>query len=189
MIGFAMSKKWIDRRPDLFALPHHDIHRIMQKCVPDLRAGLGHKDVRLRLTSHQHWQRADVIEVRMRNQNGIDLAIGNRPKVRQSILALLFGMHAAIEHDPLPVRTEIITIGADLGPTRQVNELQEERQLARSLPRDQTTNSPLPALLARSDGADLSLLFLPPISYERNSDSRKIHAPNNYSPGFILDRF
>ena len=79
----------------------------------------------------------------MRNQNGIDLAIGNRPKVRQSILALLLGMHAAIEHDPLPVRTEIITIGADLGPTRQVNELQEERQLDRSLPRDQTTNSPL----------------------------------------------
>ena len=115
----------------------------MQKCVPDLRAGLGHKDVRPRLTSHQHWQRADVIEVRMRNQNGIDLAIGDRPKVRQSILALLLGMHAAIEHDPLPVRTEIITIGADLGPTRQVNELQEERQLDRSLPRDQTTNSPL----------------------------------------------
>ena len=115
----------------------------MQKCIPDLRAGLGHEDVRLRLTSHQHWQRADVIEVRMRNHNGIDLAIGDRPKVRQSSLALLLGMHPAIEHDPLPVRTEIITIGADLGPTRQVNELQEKRQLDRSLPREQTTNSPL----------------------------------------------
>ena len=143
MIGFAMSEKRIDRRPDLFALPHHDIHRIMQKCVPDLRAGLGHKDVRLRLTSHQHWQRTDVIEVRMRNQNGIDLAIGDRPKVGQSILALLLGMHAAIEDNSLLPRFEIVTVGADLGPTRQVNELQEERQLARSLPRDQTTNSPL----------------------------------------------
>ena len=143
MIGFAMSKKRIDRRPDLFALPHHNVHRIMQKCVPDLRAGLGHKDVRLRLTSHQHWQRADVIEVRMRNQNGIDLAIDDRPKVRQSILALLLGMHAAIEDNSLLPRFEIVTVGADLGPTRQVNELQEERQLDRSIPRDQTTNSPL----------------------------------------------
>ena len=138
-----MRKKRIDRRPDLFTSPHHDIHRIMQKCVPDLRAGLGHKDVRLRLTSHQHWQRADVIEVRMRNQNGIDLAIGGRSKVRQSILALLLGMHATIEDNSLPLRFQIVTVGADLGPAGQVSELQEERQLARSLPRDQTTNSPL----------------------------------------------
>jgi hypothetical protein len=79
----------------------------------------------------------------MRNQNGIDLAIGGRPKIRQSILAPLLGMHAAIEDNSLLPRFEIVTVGADLGPTRQVNELQEERQLARSLPRDQTTNSPL----------------------------------------------
>ncbi len=176
MIGFAMSEKRIDRRPDLFALPHHDIHRIMQKCVPDLRASLGHKDVRLRLTSHQQWQRADVIEVRMRNQNGIDLAIGGRPKVRQSILALLLRMHAAIEDNSLLPRFEIVTVGADLGPTRQVNELQKERQLARSLPRDQTTNSPL-RRCQRDDGANL--LFLPPMSLPKelrfSQDPR--HAP------------
>jgi hypothetical protein len=51
-------------------------------------------------------------------------------------------MHAAIEDNSVLPRFEIVTVGADLGPTRQVNELQEERQLARSLPRDQTTNSP-----------------------------------------------
>ena len=116
----------------------------------------------------------------MRNQNGIDLAIGDRPKIRQSILALLLGMHAAIEDNSLLPRFEIVTVGADLGPTRQVNELQEERQLARSLPRDQTTNSPL-RRCPRGDGANL--LFLPPMSLPKelrfSQDPR--HAPINYS--------
>ena len=124
MIDFAMSKERIDCRPNLFTLPHHDVHGIMQKCVADLRARLGHEDGCLGLMSHQHWQGADVIEVGMRNQNGIDFAIGDRPKVRQSILALLLRVHPAIENDPLPVRTDIITVGADLSPTGQVDELQ-----------------------------------------------------------------
>src|SRR6266700_3303580 len=180
MIGFAMSKKWIDRRPDLFALPHHDIHRIMQKCVPDLRAGLGHKDVRLRLTSHQHWQRADVIEVRMRNQNGIDLAIGNRPKVRQSILALLLGMHPAIEDNSLLPRFEIVTVGADLRPTRQVNELQEERQLDRSIPRDQTTNSPLRRCPRGVLVLTHLLSFFPPMSLLKELGFSQDPSPDYY---------
>jgi hypothetical protein len=97
-------------------------------------------------------------------------------------------MHAAIEDNSLLPRFEIVTVGADLGPTRQVNELQEERQLARSLPRDQTTNSPL-RRCPRGDGANI--LFLPPMSLPKefrfSQDPR--HAPINYSlPGRYVAR-
>ena len=76
----------------------------------------------------------------MRNQNGIDLAIGGRPKIRQSILALLLGMHAAIEDNSLLPRFEIVTVGADLGPTRQVDELQNRAGACQSRVHEQSAN-------------------------------------------------
>ena len=93
-----MSEKRIDRRPDLFALPRHDIHRIMQKCVPDLRAGLGHErrapavDVASALAKSRCDRGANA---KSKWHRSLPSAVG--PKVRQSILALLLGMHAAIE--------------------------------------------------------------------------------------------
>jgi hypothetical protein len=125
---------------------------------------------------------ADVIEeCEIKMASILSSAVG--PEVRQSIFALLLGMHAAIEDNSLLPRFEIVTVGADLGPTRQVNELQEERQLAHSLPRDQTTNSPP----RRCPRAVMVLIHL--FSFFPNALLKELRfsldprpAPINYSP-------
>ena len=60
----------------------------------------------------------------MRDHNGIEHAIAERPKVWQGIFAFLLWMHAAVEDEPLTGGLEVVAIGADLGATREVDELQ-----------------------------------------------------------------
>ncbi len=65
-----------------------------------------------------------MIEMRVREEQRINRPPGQRAEERQRHFPFLLGMHAAIEHDPLPAYSEIITVGADLRPARQVDELQ-----------------------------------------------------------------
>ncbi len=69
-------------------------------------------------------QRADVIEMRMRNDDRIERAIAERLKVRQGCFAFLLRMHAAIEDEPPAGGLEVVAIGADLGAAREVDEFQ-----------------------------------------------------------------
>ena len=46
--------------------------------------------------------------------------------------------HATIQYDTLLTRAEIVTIGADLGPTRQVDELQNRAPTCQSRAREQS---------------------------------------------------
>jgi hypothetical protein len=68
----------------------------------------------------------------MRDHDGIESAISERPKIWQGIFALLLRMHAAVEDKPLTRSLDVIAIGADLGATREVNELQNRREIAPS---------------------------------------------------------
>ena len=68
-----MGEERINRDAELFALPRHDVDGVMQKRAPDFRGRFRHEDARIRLAPHQDRQRADVILVRMRDQNGVDV--------------------------------------------------------------------------------------------------------------------
>jgi len=92
------------------------------------------------LLPHQHRQRADMIEMSVRKQKSIDFLAGEVSEQRQGRFALLLRMHAAIEHDPLLARTQIVTIGADLRPTRQIDELQNRAPLCQPCAREQSAN-------------------------------------------------
>jgi hypothetical protein len=74
-IGFLVGEERINRDSDLFALSRHDADGVMQERAPDFRGRLRHENARVGLASHQHRQRADMIEMRMRDHDGIELAI------------------------------------------------------------------------------------------------------------------
>src|SRR6476619_6792425 len=127
-IRLAMREERINHT-DFFALACHHVDRIVQKGIANRSGWLGHENARLWLLPHQHRQRADMIEMSVRKQKSIDFLAGEVSEQRQGRFALLLRMHAAIEHDPLLARTQIVTIGADLRPTRQIDELQNRAPL------------------------------------------------------------
>src|SRR5690348_7290905 len=66
-IGLAMREEWIDHT-HLFPLACHHVDRIVQKGIADRSGWLGHENARLRLLSHQHRERADMIKMSVRKQ-------------------------------------------------------------------------------------------------------------------------
>ena len=70
----------------------------MQQHTADFGRRLGHEDARAREAPHRYRQRADVILMRMRNQDCFNFPIGDWLKIRQRILSGVLWMHSAIEH-------------------------------------------------------------------------------------------
>ena len=77
-----MSEKRIDRRANLFALPRHDVDRVMQKRAADFRSCLGHENACSWLPSHEHWQCPDVILMTVRDQNGFNFPVRDGFEIR-----------------------------------------------------------------------------------------------------------
>ena len=98
----------LDSSTDLLTLPGHHIDRVVQKHAADLSRGLGHENARGWKASHGHRQCADVILMGVRNQDRLDLPVGDRFEIRQRILTGVLGMHSAIEHQPMPAHLKII---------------------------------------------------------------------------------
>ena len=78
-----------------------------------------------------------MVEMRVRKQKRIDRLAREVAEERQGRFALLLGVHPAVEHNPLLARTQIITVGADLRPTRQIDELQNRAPLCQPYAREQ----------------------------------------------------
>ena len=97
----------------------------MQKRAADFRRRFGHENARVWLAPHQHRQRADVIEMRVRKNDRVERPIAERAEVRERFFPLLFRVHSAIEDEALPAGFEVITVGADLRAPGQINELQQ----------------------------------------------------------------
>jgi hypothetical protein len=75
------------------------------------------------LPPHQHRECAEVILMRMRHDDRIHVAISERCEIRQGRLAFRLRVHAAVEDETLLATLEVIAIRADLGATREVDEL------------------------------------------------------------------
>ena len=81
-----------------------------------------------------------MVQMRVRKEDRIDRPSGHARKQRQRHFAFLLGVHPAIKHHPLPARTEVITVGANLCPARQINELQNRAPTCQSRAREQSAN-------------------------------------------------
>ena len=147
-VRLAMGEERVNDA-DFFALAGHDVDRIVQERVADGGGRFGHENSRLRLLPHENRERADVIEVRVGKKQRIDRQARQIREKRQSHFPLFLRVHAAIQDHPLPARTEIITIGADLSPACQIDELQNRAATCQSRAREQSANlfpgSPPPA--------------------------------------------
>ena len=54
----------------------------------------------------------------------IKLPIAERAEIRERFLALLFWMHPGVEDEALAGRFEVITVRADFGAAREIDEFQ-----------------------------------------------------------------
>jgi hypothetical protein len=113
----------------------------VQKHIANLSGSLRHENARAWKASHCHRQRADVILMRMRNQNSFDLGIGDCLELRQRILPGVLWMHSAIEHQLVTANLKIVRVRADFRAAREVNKFQMRLSLAQSLNFYQTANS------------------------------------------------
>ena len=105
-IGLAMAEKRIKREAELFALPRHYVHGIMEKKRSNFAGRFRHENARMRLVAHQYRERSDVILMRVSDENGVDCLALDWLPIWQRILADIFGMHPAIKNQPpaLPPR-------------------------------------------------------------------------------------
>jgi hypothetical protein len=62
--------------------------------------------------------------MRMRHQDRLDLAVADCFEIRQRILPGLFGVHPAIEQEPVLANLKIVRIRADLRVSCQIREFQ-----------------------------------------------------------------
>ena len=100
----------------------------MQKDAADIGCSLRHKNPRTREASHAHRQSADVVLMRVRNQNRLNFAIADCFKIRQRILSGIFRVHAAIQQHPVSANLKIVRIRADLRASCEVYEFQMQLQ-------------------------------------------------------------
>ena len=118
-----MPKKRIKREAELFPLPRHYVHGIMEKKRSNLAGRFRHENARVRLVAHQYRERSDVILMRMSDKNGVDCLALDRFPIWQRILTRIFGMHPAIENQPPASRLEIVRVRADFSMTGEIDEL------------------------------------------------------------------
>ena len=104
------------------ALFHHHVHRIVEHHVAELARGLGHEDRRLRLAAHEHGQRAHVVLVRVREDDGVDRAVRQPAEIGQGGGAIEARMQSGIEDDAFPGEFEAVAVGADFDPPGQISE-------------------------------------------------------------------
>jgi hypothetical protein len=95
----------------------------MQHHIGDARRGLCHEDGSLRFAPREERQRADVVLMGVRNDNGIDASFGNGSEIRGGDEALSLGMHSAIENNRLPLCPEKVGIRPDFHIPRQIPKL------------------------------------------------------------------
>ena len=60
----------------------------------------------------------------MRDKNCVERLVCDRLEVWECIIALIFRMHSAIEHETLIADLQVIRVRTDLGTAGQVSELQ-----------------------------------------------------------------
>ena len=125
-IDFAMRKKRVQRRAKLLALARHHVDRVMQERVADLRSRFRHENAGIGLPSHQHGKGANVVLVRMRDEDRIQLSIRDGLEIRQRVLAHALRMHPAIEHKATAADLQIIRVRTDLGAAGEIDKFQGE---------------------------------------------------------------
>ncbi len=116
------------------ALARHHVHRVVQHGDAHLRRAAGHHDLRLRVFLLEHGQRADVVEVRVGDEDAVgrrraDELVGGLRRV-----AVALGVHACIEHDARAVEVEHVAVGADFRLPGEVGEGNHDERSRRSMP-------------------------------------------------------
>ena len=100
----------------------HDVDRIVQEHLAEPGGGRAHEDAGLRLAAHQDGQRADVVQVRMGDQDRVERAVGDGVQVGQGGVALLLGMHPAIEHQAAASELQVVAVRSNFRGPGQVGE-------------------------------------------------------------------
>ena len=80
----------------------------MEKKRADFASRFRHENARMRLVSHQYRERSDVILMGVADKNRVDRSPVDRFPAGQCPLAVISGMHAAIDDEAFTTRLEIV---------------------------------------------------------------------------------
>jgi len=119
-----MGEEWIRQFSDLLTLTRHHIDRVVQKDAADLSRRPGHENLRAREASHCHWQCADVVLMRMRDEDGLDFAVGYCFEIGKRALPGVFRVHPAIEQESVSANFNVVRIRPDLRVACEISEFQ-----------------------------------------------------------------
>ena len=75
-IGLPVGEERVGGDALLLANAQHDVHRVVQHHIADLPCGFCGEKRSARMAAHQHRERADVILMGVREQNGVHAVIG-----------------------------------------------------------------------------------------------------------------
>ncbi len=117
-----MSEERIVGEAQFGALRGHHVHRVVQHHVRKLARRFAHEHACPGLPAHQHGQRSDVVLMRVGEDDDVRAIVRDHAEVGERIVAGPARVHARIEQDFFPVDFEEVTIGADLGAAREVDE-------------------------------------------------------------------
>src|SRR5437868_14953153 len=105
-----MAKKRIKRETELFTLPGHYVHGIMEQKRSNFAGRFRHENARVRLVAHQYPDRSEVILMCMNDKNAVEcLGVGRR-RVWERSVCHMFGMHPAIDNQPRACRFEFVSL-------------------------------------------------------------------------------
>ena len=107
----------------LRALSGHDVDGVVQHGIADGGRPLRHEHLGSGVAILQERQRADVVKMRVGDENGIGIGGTDERVLGAGLTSLLLGVHPRIENHAGSLHVEQVAVGADFEGTGKIGEM------------------------------------------------------------------
>ena len=147
----TVSEKRVVGNVALLLLSKHHIDGVVQHDVGDAGGWFRHEHLGVGFTSGQIGECADMILMGVGNNDPVDFLVGNQLEIRRRGQPLLLRVHAAVQNDRLPFRSQKVAIRPDLNVPRQIPKLHLLHAIMRRKLTQGMENSSFPHFRAADD--------------------------------------
>ena len=114
IIDLLMGVQRVLADPQLVALAHHDVDRVVQHPLDDEVAQVGHQDPGMGKILERHGQRPDMIVMAMGQGDGVDLQILDRLVERERGESFAFGVGPGVHQELMAIHRQHPGTGSDV---------------------------------------------------------------------------
>ena len=118
-LDFAVGEKRVGGDAFLALFLHH-VDRVVEHHVAELARGFRHENGRTGVAAHEHGDGADVVLMRVREEDDIRRAVGDQAVVGQREVAVEARVQAGVENEALAGDLEAVAVGADFDLPREI---------------------------------------------------------------------